>query len=291
MRKITIALVSTLAFAACGKKADPIPAQPPKPAEVKKEEPAKPAEPAAKPAEPAADAAQPAADAAQPAAADAQPAAADAQPAAAADAQPAAAADAQPAAAPSADALLDPAKLTETAPATFKVNFKTTKGDFVVQVTRDWAPNGADRFFNLVKNGYYKDLAFFRVVAGFMVQFGIHGDPKLNTIWREARIQDDAVKQSNTRGRITFATAGPNTRTTQLFINFGNNANLDQMGFSPFGEVVSGMEIVDAIYSGYGEGAPRGQGPDQGRIQAEGNAYLKASFPQMDYLVSVEIAP
>jgi len=160
-----------------------------------------------------------------------------------------------------------------------------------VQVTRDWAPNGADRFYNLVKNGYYKDIAFFRVVAGFMAQFGIHGDPKLNTVWRDASIPDDPVKSSNTRGRITFATRGPNTRTVQLFINLADNARLDGMGFAPFGEVVAGMDIVDALYNGYGEGAPRGRGPDQGRLQGEGNAYLKADFGQLDYLVSADILP
>jgi len=186
---------------------------------------------------------------------------------------------------------MDPAKLTETAPASYKVNCKTTKGDFVVQVTRDWAPNGADRFFNLVKNGYYKDIPFFRVVEGFMAQFGIHGDPKLNDVWRNASIKDDAPKQSNTPGRITFATRGPDTRTVQLFINFGNNGRLDGMGFSPFGEVVSGMDIVNKLYNGYGEGAPRGKGPDQGRLQSEGNTYLRAEFGQMDYLVSADILP
>ncbi len=300
MRKLSIALVSTLALSACGKKAEPVAAQN-NAAEVKKDE-AKPTE--AKPEDKKADEKPAEVKAAEakpedkkpeeaPAvpAGGAQPPVAPADPAAAPTPAPAAADPAAAAAAPAADALMDPSKLTETAPATFKVNFKTTKGEFVVQVNREWSPNGADRFFNLVKNGYFKDIAFFRVVSGFMVQFGIHGDPKLNNVWREARIQDDAVKQSNTRGRITFATAGPNTRTTQLFINFNNNANLDQMGFSPFGEVVSGMEVVDAIYSGYGEGAPRGQGPDQGRIQGEGNAYLKASFPQMDYLQSAELAP
>lgn len=189
------------------------------------------------------------------------------------------------------DKLMDPTKLTETAPATYKVNFKTTKGDVVIQVNRDWAPNGADRFYNLVKNGYYKDIAFFRVVSGFMAQFGIHGDPKLNNVWRDASIGDDPVKQQNTRGRITFATRGPNTRTVQLFINFVDNSRLDGMGFSPFGEVVQGMEIIDALYSGYGEGAPRGRGPDQGRIQGEGNAYLKKDFPELDYLISAEVLP
>lgn len=189
------------------------------------------------------------------------------------------------------DKLMDPTKLNETAPATYKVNFKTSKGDVVIQVNREWAPNGADRFFNLVKNGYYKDIAFFRVVSGFMAQFGIHGDPKLNNVWRDASIPDDQVKQNNTRGRVTFATRGPNTRTVQLFINYADNSRLDGMGFSPFGEVVQGMEIIDALYSGYGEGAPRGRGPDQGRIQSEGNLYLRKDFPELDYLISAEILP
>lgn len=197
-----------------------------------------------------------------------------------------------PAPAPNLDALKDPSKLTEEAPATFKAKFTTTKGDVVVEVHRDWAPKGADRFYNLVKNGYYTDIAFFRVIQSprkFMAQFGIHGDPVIGAAWREARIQDDPQKESNTRGRITFATAGPNTRTSQLFINYGDNSNLDSMGFAPFGEVVSGMDVVDSLYSGYGEGAPRGRGPDQGRLQAEGNTYLKAEFPELDYLKSASI--
>lgn len=186
--------------------------------------------------------------------------------------------------------LMDPKTLNETAPATYKVKFNTTKGDFVLQVNRDWAPNGADRFYNLVKAGYYKDIAFFRVITGFMAQFGIHGDPNLNRVWRDASIADDAGgKQTNKRGTLSFATRGPNTRTVQLFINLVDNGRLDSMGFTPFAEVVSGMEVVDKIHAGYGEGAPRGMGPDQGRIQAEGNAYLKAQFPELDYLVSAEI--
>jgi len=189
------------------------------------------------------------------------------------------------------DALMDPNKLKDTAPETYKVNLKTTKGDVVILVNREWAPNGADRFYNLVKNGYYNDIAIFRVVSGFMAQFGIHGDPKLNTVWRDASIPDDAGKQPNTRGRITFATRGPNTRTAQLFINYVDNSRLDSMGFSPFGEVVTGMDIVDALYSGYGEGAPRGRGPDQGRMQSEGNVYLKKDFPQLDYIISAEVLP
>ena len=187
---------------------------------------------------------------------------------------------------------MDPTKLTETAPETFKVNLKTTKGDVVLQVNRAWSPHGADRFYNLVKNGYYKDIAFFRVIDGFMAQFGIHGDPKLNTVWRDASIPDDPKGvQSNTRGRVSFATRGPNTRTVQLFINFGNNGNLDGMGFTPFAEVVSGMEVIDNLYKGYGEGAPRGMGPDQGRLQAQGNPYLRTEFDKLDYLVAAEIAP
>ena len=180
---------------------------------------------------------------------------------------------------------LDPAKATAKAPAVFKVKMSTTKGDFVVEVHRDWAPNGADRFYNLVKQGYFTDLAFFRVVKGFMVQFGIHGDPAVSRVWRGATIQDDPTgKQSNTKGMVTFAMAGPNTRTTQIFINYADNSRLDAMGFPPFGKVVDGMKVVDAIEGVYGEGAPQGNGPSQGKIQMEGNAYLKASFPKLDYL-------
>lgn len=187
--------------------------------------------------------------------------------------------------------LTDPSKFTEKAPDTFKVEFKTTKGDFTVEITRSLAPNGADRFYNLVKAGYFKDIAFFRVIPGFMAQFGIHGDPKVAAAWRAARIPDDPVKGSNTRGAITFATAGPNTRTTQLFINFGNNASLDSQGFAPFGEVTEGMDVVNKINGEYGEGAPRGRGPDQGRVQMEGNAYLKKDFPNLDYIKSASILP
>ncbi|HEU5397154.1 MAG TPA: peptidylprolyl isomerase [Verrucomicrobiae bacterium] len=183
----------------------------------------------------------------------------------------------------------DPSKLTATAPDTFKAQFDTTKGKFTVEVTRALAPNGADRFYNLVKSGFFTDVAFFRVIPGFMCQFGIHGDPNVSAKWREASIPDDPVKASNTRGAITFATAGPNTRTTQLFINFGDNSGLDAQGFSPFGKVVDGMDVVDKINGEYGEGAPNGNGPDQGRIQQEGNAYLKQNFPNLDYIKSATI--
>jgi len=187
--------------------------------------------------------------------------------------------------------LTDPSKLTEKAPDTFKARFETTKGSVTIEVTRSLSPNGADRFYNLVRSGYFKDIAFFRVVPGFMCQFGIHGDPKVAAAWREARITDDPVKGSNTRGAITFATAGPNTRTTQFFINFADNSRLDGMGFAPFGKVTEGMDVVDKINSEYGEGAPRGRGPDQGRVQKEGNAYLKKDFPNLDYIKSASVLP
>jgi len=179
----------------------------------------------------------------------------------------------------------------EQAPASYKVKFDTSKGPFVVQVTRAWAPIGADRFYTLVKSGFFDNVRFFRVISGFMVQFGINGDPNVMAKWRESPIQDDRGTQSNKRGYITFATAGPNTRTTQVFINFADNANLDSMGFAPFGRVVSGMEIVDALNAEYGEGAPRGRGPDQGRLQREGNAYLAKDFPRMDFVKKATIVP
>jgi peptidyl-prolyl cis-trans isomerase A (cyclophilin A) len=178
---------------------------------------------------------------------------------------------------------------TERAPATYKVKFETTKGDVTVEVHRDWAPKGADRFYNLVKSGFYDNVRFFRVLSGFMAQFGINGDPALMAKWRNTPITDDPVKQHNTRGTVTFATAGPNTRTTQMFINYGDNGQLDGMGFAPIGKVTSGMNVVDKLYSGYGEGAPRGAGPDQQRMQTEGNAYLTKSFPKLDYIKKAAI--
>jgi len=185
--------------------------------------------------------------------------------------------------------MANPAALTEKAPATFKVKFETSKGPFVVQVNRDWAPNGADRFYNLVKNGFYDNTRFFRVIKGFMVQFGIHGDPKIAAPWRTAKIPDDQVRQSNKRGFITYATSGPNSRTTQVFINFGDNAGLDRQGFAPFGQVISGMDNVDKLYAGYGEGAPSGTGPDQSQIQTGGNAYLNNYFPSLDRVIKATI--
>ncbi len=187
-------------------------------------------------------------------------------------------------------ALKNPAVLKDTAPATYKVAFDTSAGTFVVEVHRDWAPNGADRFYNLVKNGFYDNCRFFRVIPNFMVQFGINGDPAVSAAWRNARIPVDQVKESNKRGFITYAMSGsPDTRTTQVFINFQDNSSLDGQGFAPFGEVVSGMAVVDKIHSGYGEGAPRGKGPEQGRIQTEGNAYLTTGFSNLDYIKKATI--
>lgn len=186
--------------------------------------------------------------------------------------------------------LKNPAALKETAPAVYRARFDTSAGVFVVEVHRDWAPHGADRFYNLVKNGFYDDARFFRVISGFMVQFGISADPAVSAVWRPAMLPRDPVKESNKRGYITYAMgASPDTRTTQVFINFADNTNLDGMGFAPFGRVVTGMDVVDKIYAGYGEGAPRGKGPEQGRIQMEGNAYLTKEFPKLDYIKKATI--
>jgi len=186
-------------------------------------------------------------------------------------------------------ALLDPSLANKSAPERYKVKVHTSEGPFVIEVHKDWAPLGADRFYNLVDIGFYDDTRFFRAIDGFMVQWGISGYPEVSAAWREAKIDDDEVKQSNTRGKITFATAGKNTRTTQLFINYKDNSNLDKMGFSPFGEVVEGMEVVDKLYKGYGEGAPRGRGPNQARVQKRGNAYLDADFPKLSKIEKMEL--
>ncbi len=174
------------------------------------------------------------------------------------------------------------------APDQYTVELDTSKGAIVIDVHRAWAPHGADRFYELVQNGYYNDVAFFRVINGFMAQVGISGDPTLNAEWREKRIPDDPVKASNARATVTYATSGPNSRTTQFFINLSDNSRLDGMGFAPFGKVKD-MTPVDALYDGYGEGAPGGRGPAQGRMQAEGNAYLRESFPKLDYIKSAKI--
>jgi peptidyl-prolyl cis-trans isomerase A (cyclophilin A) len=173
-------------------------------------------------------------------------------------------------------------------PARYSVKLTTTKGEVVIDVTRAWAPRGADRFHELVQKGYSHDCAFFRVLDGFMAQTGVNGDPAVSSQWQTKRIQDDPVEQSNRRGYVSFAMAGPNSRTTQFFINYSDNRRLDSMGFAPFGQVRD-MTAVDALYSGYGEGAPRGRGPSQGRLQSEGNTYLRAEFPQLDYIRTAEL--
>lgn len=187
--------------------------------------------------------------------------------------------------------LLNPSSLKLQAPSVFDVKFVTSKGDFVVEVTRTWAPRGADRFYNLVKYHFFDGAAFFRVLQGFVAQFGISARPDVTRAWENTRIPDDPVTQSNTRGTVTFATAGPNTRTTQIFINLGNNAGLDAQGFAPFGNVVSGMDVVDKLYNGYGEGPPDGQGPDQNRIGHEGKAYLDKGYPLLDVIKTTMIVP
>jgi peptidyl-prolyl cis-trans isomerase A (cyclophilin A) len=181
-------------------------------------------------------------------------------------------------------ALRTPAKLKDVAPATFRANFETSGGVFVIEVTRAWAPKGADRFYNLVKYGYFDGNRFFRVVPNFMVQVGINGDPKLNAVWSESNIVDDPVVQSNKRGLVTFAKRqAPNSRSTQIFINFKDNSFLDGQGFAPFGQVVEGMEIVDKINAEYREE------PDQMQIQSAGNAYLNKAFPRLDYIKKATI--
>jgi peptidyl-prolyl cis-trans isomerase A (cyclophilin A) len=181
-------------------------------------------------------------------------------------------------------ALTKPSALNERAPNVYKAKFETTAGIFIIEVHAEWAPKGADRFYNLVKNGYYDGCRFFRVMPGFMVQFGINGDPGIQRNWEHATIPDEKVTQGNTRGFVSFAKSTlPNTRTTQVFINFGDNSRLNRDGFAPFGKVLLGMEVVDKIYSG------DGQKPDQTRIQTEGNAYLTKNFPKLDYIKKATI--
>jgi peptidyl-prolyl cis-trans isomerase A (cyclophilin A) len=180
-------------------------------------------------------------------------------------------------------ALKNPASLTEQAPANYKAAFDTSAGKFVIDVHRAWAPKGADRFYNLVKNGFFDDTRFFRVVPNFMVQFGLNGDPAIQSNWANANITDDPVKQSNKKGYVTFATRGKDTRTTQVFVNFKDNGFLDTQGFAPFGEVASGMDVVEKITDQYGEK------PNQGSIQSQGNTYLKAQFPKLDYVKKATI--
>ncbi len=175
------------------------------------------------------------------------------------------------------------------APAEYKVRLQTTKGDVIILVHRDWSPHGADHFYELTKMGFYDDNRFFRAVRGFVVQFGMNGDPKVNADWSEITIKDDPPKVSNKAGTITFADSGPDTRATQVFFNLADNSRLDAMGFTPFGEVIQGMENVEHLYTGYGDGPPTGDGPDQSDIAATGNAFLDHHFPNLDRLIRARI--
>lgn len=184
--------------------------------------------------------------------------------------------------------LMDPKcpEMNQKAPDVFKAKFTTSQGDFTVEAHRNWSPNGADRFFNLVTNGFYNDCRFFRVMPGFMAQVGVSGDPRISVVWGAATIPDDPVIQGNQRGLVTFAkTNAPNSRSTQIFINFADNPNLDASGFAAFGRIDdAGMKVVDKLYGGYGDGAPKGAGPDQRRLKSDGNAYLLKNFPKLDYI-------
>ena len=194
--------------------------------------------------------------------------------------------------APSADSAASPVGFpgTETqAPNDFLVRFETSKGPFTVEVHRDWAPRGADRFYHLVQSQYFDNVRFFRVVSSFMAQFGMHGNPSVNAAWEKLPIQDDSVRESNRRGYLTFANAGPNTRANQLFINTVNNRPLDEMGFAPFGRVIQGMAVLDSLFADYGDAPPGGVGPDQTRIRAEGNTYLEREFPKLDFIRTARI--
>ena len=184
-----------------------------------------------------------------------------------------------------------PSAQSKPAPDTYKVKFDTSKGPFAIEVTRAWAPQGADRFYELVQAKFFDESRFFRVLKGFVAQFGINKDPDVEAKWRDVYIPDDPVKQSNLRGTLTFATSGPNTRSNQLFINLADNASLDSRGFAPIGKVVEGMDIVELLYTGYGEGEPSGEGPGQDKIEARGNEYLKADFPRLDYIKTARIVP
>lgn len=189
--------------------------------------------------------------------------------------------------------LLQPRRFTETAPESYRVRLETTKGAVLIQVTRAWAPLGADRFYNLVKAGYYDGMRIHRVLKGFTAEFGIHGDPWVNAVWRKALLVDDPVLESNTRGRVSFSRSGPNSRTVQVFVNLKDNPSLDGEGFAPFGEVVEGMPVVEAWYTEYGDGPPRGEGVYQAMAIARGNEYLDADFPLLDRIrkATVEEGP
>lgn len=187
--------------------------------------------------------------------------------------------------------LLRPRDYADTAPATYRVTLETSAGNVVIEVHRDWAPLGADRFYNLVKGGYYDDTRIYRVVEGFMAQFGLNGDPYVNQAWKTEYLVDDSVTHSNTRGRVAFAKGGLHTRTTEVFISYKDNSSLDDNGFAPIGEVVEGMDVADAFYADYGDGPPRGDGPYQAMAAARGNEYFDAEFPELTRIVRATLEP
>ena len=183
-----------------------------------------------------------------------------------------------------------PAAANEKAPDVFQVDFDTSKGKVVVEIHRDWAPNGVDHFYTLVKTGFYDGARFYRTIRNFVAQFGIAGDPKTNALWHDASIPDDPVKQSNVTGTLTYAaTQMPNSRTTEMFFNLRDNPSLDSQRFAPIGKVVTGLDVVESLYSGYGGGPPDGEGPDPGRIASQGNAYLESQFPRLDFIKKAAI--
>ena len=186
----------------------------------------------------------------------------------------------------------DKAAIAAPAPDSFRVAVETSKGNFTILARRAWAPKGVDRFYHLVRLGFFNDVRFFRVLPGFMAQFGMHGDPQVNSAWESLRFDDDPVVETNKRGAVTFAkTSEPNSRSTQLFINTVDNRNLDGDGFAPIGEVIEGLAVVDSLYADYGEGPPFGGGPDQGRMMTQGNTYLAQSFPKLDFIRRATIVP
>jgi len=195
--------------------------------------------------------------------------------------------DAEPAVAR--NPLLRPQRFQETAPAAYQVRLETSVGDVVIQVHRAWAPLGADRFYNLAKGGYYDGSRIYRVLPNFMAQFGLHADPYVTQAWKSEFLVDDPGVASNTRGRVAFAKGGLHSRTTEIFISYKDNSQLDERGFTPIGEVIEGMEVVDAFYSAYGDGPPRGEGPYQAMAAARGNEYLDADFPELTRILRVTL--
>jgi peptidyl-prolyl cis-trans isomerase A (cyclophilin A) len=189
------------------------------------------------------------------------------------------------------DPLLRPQRFQETAPDRYRVQLETSAGNVVIDVHRDWAPLGADRFYNLVEGGFYDDTRIYRVLEGFMAQFGLNGNPYVNQVWKSEYLVDDPVLETNARGRVAFAKGGLHTRTTEIFISTKDNAPLDGEGFTPLGEVVEGMEVVDAFYAAYGDGPPRGSGPYQAMAAARGNEYLDAEFPELTRIIRATVLP